>query len=400
MKIVTFFLLFSFISLSSAQQTRDSDLMKNVSYRTSFGVTLNYLLFVPKNYDESQKYPLVVTLHGSGDSNINQVNNNDQAHPWIEDSVQARWPHFIMAPQCPSVTWGGMGKSTGQISEAAKAVLEAIEDLKDKYSLDTNRFIIGGFSLGGSGTYHQIEMKPDYWAAAVPCSAGGDTLKIELIAQTPIWHHHGSNDMDGAALKRMSAALENHGYPVLRVTSDQVVSSPAGWLNEIQKGTEPEDIIYKNANPSYDSLNRAIESGAKYIFLMFNGGDHESARLNANHNPLLAKWAFSKVRGGGTTNASVNPWKKGFESRGAFSGSVKSSNSTLKIDFTAQSNQVYLKMYNLKGNLAKKIRLTTSAGTNYSNSFDLSELTNGYYVVKLGAGEDGAFHTTKILLTK
>lgn len=305
MKKLTFILLFSVVTLSQAQN-RDSDLMKDLSFRTSFGVTLKYLLFVPKNYTASQTYPLVVTLHGSGSDNITQVNNNDQAHPWIEDSIQTRVPHFIMAPQCPSGTWGGMGASTGQLSEAAKAVLEAIEDLKKQYSLDTNRFVICGFSLGGSGTYHQIEMKPDYWAAAVPSSAGGDSTKIELMAKTPIWHHHGSNDNDGAALKRMSAALENHGYPVIRVTSDQVVNSTTAWRNEIQKGTKPEDIIFKNASPSYDSINRAIESGATYIFLMFKGGDHESARLNANHNPLLAKWAFSKVKGG-TTKVQLAP---------------------------------------------------------------------------------------------
>lgn len=300
MKIRTFIVLLIAITVSYAQATRDSDKMIDKSFKTSFGVTLKYLLFVPKDYSASQKYPLVVTLHGSGSDNIYQVNNNDQAHPWIEDSIQARVPHFFMAPQCPSGTWGGMGTSTGTLSESAKAVLEAIEDLKKQYSLDTNRFIICGFSLGGSGTYHMIEMKPNFWAAAVPSSAGGDSTKIELMAKTPIWHHHGANDNGGAALKRMSYALESHGYPVLRVTSTQVVNSPAGWRGEIQKGTKPENIIFKNAVPSYDSVNRAIESGAKYIFLMFNGGDHESARLNANHNPLLAKWAFSKVKGGST----------------------------------------------------------------------------------------------------
>lgn len=304
MKIRICLFLFCVFTLTNA---RDSDLMKNLSFQTSFGITLNYLLFVPKNYDASQKYPLVVTLHGAGSDYKFQVDNNDQAHPWIEDSVQARWPHFIMVPSSPSGNWGGMFVSTGTLSDGARAVLETIEDLKKQYSLDTNRFIIGGFSIGGAGTYHLIEMKPNYWAAAVPVSAGGDSTKIELIAKTPIWHHQGINDNNGGALLRMAKALETHGYPVLRVSSNQVVNSPSGWLSEIQKGTKPEDIIFKNANPSYDSVTKAIESGEKYISLMFNGGDHESARLNAAHNPLLAKWAFSKVKGGSTTNVSMVP---------------------------------------------------------------------------------------------
>ena len=304
MKILISMLLFSAFTISQAQGTRDSDLMKDIAFKTSFGITLKYLLFVPKSYNESQKYPLVVSLHGLGDPSveyIKAVDGFDQAHPWIEDSVQARVPHFIMVPQCPSGTWGGMGASTGKLSDAAKAVLEGIEDLKKQYSLDTNRFIITGFSIGGSGTYHMIELKPDYWAAAIPCSAGGDSTKIETIAKTPIWHHHGSNDMSGGALKRMSHALETHGYPVLRVTSQVVVKTPTDWRNAIKGGAQPKDIIYKNATPSYDSLERAIDAGARYIFLLLNGGDHGAGWINAAHNPLLAKWAFSKIRGGATT---------------------------------------------------------------------------------------------------
>jgi predicted esterase len=44
-----------------------------------------------------------------------------------------------------------MGAGTS-LSAECKAVIEAIEDLKKQYpnSLDTNRFIIGGFSIGGA----------------------------------------------------------------------------------------------------------------------------------------------------------------------------------------------------------------------------------------------------------
>ncbi|HMA66084.1 MAG TPA: prolyl oligopeptidase family serine peptidase [Chitinispirillaceae bacterium] len=298
MTILRYLSIIALCTMSFAQN-RDSDKMQDLSFKTPSGTTLKYLLFIPKNYDPVKKYPLVVTLHGAGSDNVAQVNNNDQAHPWIEDSIQAREPHFIMAPNCPGSTWGGMmGTTATSLSAEGKAVVDAIEDLKKKYSLDSNRFIICGFSIGGAGTYHLIQFKPDYWAAAVPCAAGGDSSKIEIIAKTPIWHHHGSNDNTGAALKRMSAALVSHNYPIVNITSTQVVNSQASWQKEITKGTLPKDIIFKNAAPSYDSVDKVIESGAKYLFLMFNGGDHESSRLNANHNPLVAKWALSKRKGG------------------------------------------------------------------------------------------------------
>jgi poly(3-hydroxybutyrate) depolymerase len=299
MKVPMTMLLVSVIALSQAQ-AKDSDLMLKKSFITSTGTTLNYLLFVPKNYSVSKKYPLVVTLHAAGSDYIYQVDNNDQAHPWIEDSVQVRWPHFIMAPGLPSgsSSWGGMMGAGTSLSPEAKAVVEAVENLKKQYSLDSTRFIIGGFSIGGAGTYHLIEFMPNYWAAACPVAAGGSADSIEEIAKTPIWHHQGTNDNGGAALIRMDTSLVNHHHPTLRVDCDMVVNTPAGWLSEIQKGTRPQDIIFKNAKPSYDSVSKAVDAGVKYVFQMITGANHEDSRLNANHNPLLAKWAFSKVKGG------------------------------------------------------------------------------------------------------
>jgi poly(3-hydroxybutyrate) depolymerase len=294
-------LILAFFLLNA--QSRDSDLMENLTFRTSFGTTLKYLLFIPGNYDASGEYPLVVTLRATGSDYIYQVDNNDQAHPWIEDSVQARWPHFIMAPECPGSTWGGMMGAGTELSQECRAVIEAIEDLKKKYSLDTTRFIIGGFSLGGAGTYHMIQFLPDYWSAACPVGAGGSADAIDVISRTPVWHHQGLNDNNGAALTRMADALENHDYPVLRITNNMVVNSPSGWNNEIKKGTRPEDIIFKNAKPSYDSIRKAVDSGEMYIYQLITGASHEDSRLNANHNPLLAKWAFMQRKGDTSTTA-------------------------------------------------------------------------------------------------
>jgi len=304
MKLVVSLLFCWSLTLSLAQAA-DSGLMKDLSFKTSSGTTLKYLLFVPKNYSASQKYPLVVTLHGAGGAGDKeysyQVDNNDQAHPWIEDSVQAKWPHFIMAPMCPGGSWGGMMGAGTALSAEAKAVIEAIEDLKKQYSLDTNRFIIGGFSLGGAGTYHMIQFLPSYWAAACPVAAGGAEAQIDVIAKTPIWHHQGLNDNNGAALTRMATALEGKQYPTLRITCDMVVNSPTAYKNEINKGTKPENILFKNAKPSYDSVSKAVDAGAKYIYQLITGANHEDSRLNANHNLLMAKWALTKTKGGATT---------------------------------------------------------------------------------------------------
>jgi hypothetical protein len=152
-----------------------------------------------------------------------------------------------------------------------------------------------------------IQFKPNYFAAACPVAAGGDSSKIDILSKTPIWHHQGTNDNGGAALTRMASALKNHHYPVLQISCTMVVNSPAGWKSEIQKGTAPENIIFKNANPSYDSISKAVNAGSNYIYQMISGANHEDSRLNANHNPLLAKWAFSKVKSNGISTQALVP---------------------------------------------------------------------------------------------
>lgn len=298
--------LFVASGLGSARaEAGDSQKMKDLSFQSSKGA-IKYLLFVPKNYDATKRYPLVVSLRGAGNTYTGATNDFDQAHPWIEDSIQARVPHFVMVPECISSSWGGMviggGAGPTAMEAPSVAVIEAIENLKTQYSLDTNRFVIMGFSIGGAGTYHMITFKTDYWAAAIPCSAGGDSTRIEAIAKTPIWHHQGMNDNAGAAGIRMETALENHHYKTVKVTVDFTINTSAGWKSAVQGNARPEDIIFKNAKVSLDSLKKAIAGGANYINTFMTGGSHEAGFMGAAHNPLLATWAFSKVRGGSSVS--------------------------------------------------------------------------------------------------
>ncbi len=78
--------------LATAQQPgRESDRMQARNIKLA-SATMYYRLFVPTNYTKDKKYPIVVSLHGIGErgsDNRAQVDREDLAHPWIEDSLQA-----------------------------------------------------------------------------------------------------------------------------------------------------------------------------------------------------------------------------------------------------------------------------------------------------------------------
>lgn len=295
-------LLLSFSSPCRAQSSRESELMQARTVKLA-STTMGYRLFVPKNYSASNKYPIVVCLHGIGErgnDNRGQVDREDLAHPWIEDSIQTRVPHFVMVPQCPSsLTWSGTS-GAGTLSETGKGIMDAIDSLKREFSLDTNRFYITGLSLGGAGTYHLLQRKPGFFAAAAPCAAGGDTTAITTIAQTPTWHFHGSLDGNPPAGRRMSSAMEGRGIKVVRFVSQAAITTPSlsAYRDSLAKGVPAVNLVAKNPTGiSYDSLRKAVEGGADHLYSELTGGDHRSGWMIAWHHPLLAAWMFSKVKG-------------------------------------------------------------------------------------------------------
>ena len=73
------------------------------------GFTIPYRLFVPSPYDPAVEYPLILTLHGSGQRGIDneaQIASNRVATTWVEPDAQAENPAFVVSPQAPpGGTW-------------------------------------------------------------------------------------------------------------------------------------------------------------------------------------------------------------------------------------------------------------------------------------------------------
>lgn len=167
---------------------------------------MKYRLFVPKNYDNTKRYPLVGFLHGAGEvdgKNIKQVTVNDRCTYWADDSIQDKYPSFIIAPNMagndgPWATayWneGNFKQESYAISEALSNYINIIQELKNKYSIDSNRIYQTGLSMGGGGTWACLTRFPQLFAAAIPICGYGDPTKMGLVKDTPIWTFHGSND--------------------------------------------------------------------------------------------------------------------------------------------------------------------------------------------------------------
>lgn len=183
------------------------------TYLTPDGDSLQYRLMIPLDYDSTQKYPLVVCLHGSsgcGSDNMKQVAESLPAYLLSQPENRRKYPGFLFVPQCPlHFGWGGISGLPGVDS----LVFGAISSLQQEFSIDVDRYYVCGHSLGGYGTWHLISMHPEMFAAAIPAAGEGDPAVAYKIINVPVWAFHGAKDrhVPVSGSRDMVAAIRRAG---------------------------------------------------------------------------------------------------------------------------------------------------------------------------------------------
>jgi predicted peptidase len=182
------------------------------------GMHMTYYLYIPVNYDPQKKYPLVLLLHGGGESaNVHNTPGQNRdvllnqayvrvwgpGHPGPgSPNVQEHWPSFIVVPQVVNPQrWVNVPAQQGSYTLAAqptdslRMAKEIVDALQKQYTnIDPDRLYITGLSMGGYGVWDAIERWPNYFAAAAPLAGAGDPSKASMLIHLPIWDFHGSQD--------------------------------------------------------------------------------------------------------------------------------------------------------------------------------------------------------------
>lgn len=208
---------------SHAEDIRDQ-LEKRV-YKNDKGETLPYRLFVPDDYDKSQKYALLLFLHGAGErgSDNEAQLKHAQFLRFASEAAQKKQPTIIVAPQCPAgkMPNGKDDYKWVQVSWSAKAPIPTpqepsygmrltfaiLDALEKEFNIDPDRRYVTGLSMGGYGTFDALIRRPNYWAAGVPICGGMDNSRADEIAHIPVWIFHGDEDR-AVPVERSRTAVE------------------------------------------------------------------------------------------------------------------------------------------------------------------------------------------------
>ena len=151
---------------------------------------LNYQLFGNPKWKGEERYPLLIWLHGAGQSGSdNEAQMGGATKPFTEEANQEARPCFVLAPQCPD-------RAIGFKNEVAANLLTLIRSLCDALPIDETRIYLTGSSMGGSGAWYLGTENPGVFAAIVPLCGGGDPSKAGSLKETPLWAFHGDKDED------------------------------------------------------------------------------------------------------------------------------------------------------------------------------------------------------------
>ena len=226
-KIITFVFLF----FSSAVFCQDKSLFEKKLFIKN-NDTMPYRILLPLNYDAVKKYPLVLFLHGSGESgNDNEAQLVHGAELFLRDSIRKNYPAIVVFPQCSANSyWSNVTITSDSIKQtrvfnfpasgkptiAMKLVMQLLNNLSKKYPLQKKQIYVAGLSMGGMGTFEIVKRNPNLFAAAISiCGGANATIAPKLIkTKWSLFHGEKDNVVNVQYSKDIATAIKNAGGSV------------------------------------------------------------------------------------------------------------------------------------------------------------------------------------------
>lgn len=254
------------------------------TFSAQSGVTLPFRSFTPE-VEEGEKYPLVVTLHGYGESgtnNFSQIAGNQISVAFADPKRQESNPAFVLSPQADptNLTNGAWWRG-----EMQAGVVELVKKtIAENPAIDPTRVYLTGLSMGSYGSWGILPGNSELFAGALlVCGSGNEATAVAKLGDFPIWAVHSADDSTvpydaPGSDYRIFKALEAAGHPV-------TWSEWAGTLPDEQQEALAEE-----------ARDRADATGSQHIFTTFPVGTtplfNHGSWIPTYTNEVMLDWLF------------------------------------------------------------------------------------------------------------
>ena len=154
--------------------------------------TMPHLMFVPSGTPPADGWPLLVFLHGQGESSPTPLPRVAiQGPPQTCGRAPGTMKMAVLSPQKPM-------SSQFYDNDVADNIEAFVDTYVASQKLDVRRVYLTGLSQGSIGTWNLAAARPAKWAAIAPVSGGLRPPFKEAasaLKDTPIWAFHAPNDV-------------------------------------------------------------------------------------------------------------------------------------------------------------------------------------------------------------
>ncbi len=203
-KLIALFLFSLMITSVSAQ---DFSKFKKENF-VQGADTLKYRILYPENFDAAKKYPVVLFLHGRGESgNDNEKQLTHGAKLFLGDNFRNNFPSIVIFPQCAEDSyWSNVAieeasgkrfftfQKGGEPTKSMALVLNLMNKVEKEVYTDKSKIYVGGLSMGGMGTFEILRRKSKTFAAAFAICGGDNEANAKKYKNIPLWIFHGGLD--------------------------------------------------------------------------------------------------------------------------------------------------------------------------------------------------------------
>jgi poly(3-hydroxybutyrate) depolymerase len=160
------------------------------------GEIMPYRVYIPKNYTPSRPMPLVVALHGLGQTEDSWMDGYQGQLPALAEKHG-----FIAVSPLGYRIDGFYGYSYGNDAASRRKqmlseldVMQVLARMRQHYTTDDARIYLMGHSMGAIGTWALAAKYPDIWAALGPIAGTGNPQSVSTMKHIPQFVVHGDAD--------------------------------------------------------------------------------------------------------------------------------------------------------------------------------------------------------------
>ncbi len=181
--------VFVAIAVTNTALAQDATVTAGVQTGASCEVNIltkhRFLLYLPKEYHQLDKHPLLLFLHGAGERSNDNLDLVKVHGPPKLIAAGKHFPFIVVSPQCKLGAWWDATELSG-----------LLDHIEANYKVDKQRIYVTGLSMGGFGTWALASRESKRLAAIAPICGGGNAIAARYTKSitTPTWAFHGGKD--------------------------------------------------------------------------------------------------------------------------------------------------------------------------------------------------------------